>query len=249
MRIDQLCVKISRIACLQGNPSDVVMISMARHSALALVDGWACCKLCHLLRVCCKFISVPRIRSDQDVTSWSLESPSCVFLDPLGFLERRGGSKTHSFSLRFYILFLAVLSVCCCSRAFSSCSVQGLFSSWGVQASDCSGFCCRAHGLCCSTARGVFLDQESKLRPLRWQADSLPLGHCQGQPTNTLFRTRLGILDYDGHFFTRGAPGSEHPTSGPYLGTQYSSGFSRAYREKGAFLSRRCLSTSMIFAR
>ena len=113
-----------------------------------------------------------------------------------------------------------MLGVCCCSRAFCSCGLQGLFSSWGVQASACSGFCYRAHGLRCCTACGVFLDQEANLRPLRWQADSLPLGHYQGQPT-----TQLGILDYDGHFFTWGAPGSERPTSGPYLGTQYSSGF------------------------
>ena len=113
------------------------------------------------------------------------------------FLQRGRVSKTHSFSLRFYILFLTVLGVCCCSRAFCSCGVQGLFSSWGVQASACSGFCYRAHGLRCSTACGVFLDQEANLRPLRWQADSLPLGHYQGQPT-----TQLGILDYDGHFFT-----------------------------------------------
>lgn len=46
--IDQLRVKISRIACLQGNPSDVVMIWMARPSALGLDDGWARCKLCRL---------------------------------------------------------------------------------------------------------------------------------------------------------------------------------------------------------
>ena len=107
MRIDQLCVKISRIACLQGNPSDVVMISMARHSALALDDGWACCKLCHLLRVCCKFISVPRIRSDQGATSWSLESPSCVFLDPLGvfFAEGEGVKNSLLFLKILYFIF------------------------------------------------------------------------------------------------------------------------------------------------
>ena len=33
------------------------------------------------------------------------------------------------------------------------------------------------HGLSCSTARGIFLDQGSNLHPLHWQADSQPLDH------------------------------------------------------------------------
>ena len=56
-------------------------------------------------RVRCKSICVPRIRSGQGATTfWSLERPSCVFLDPLRFLFFWGeGWKAHSFSLRLYI--------------------------------------------------------------------------------------------------------------------------------------------------
>ena len=39
-------------------------------------------------------------------------------------------------------LFLAVLSLPCCTKAFSGCSKQRLFSSCGVWASHCSGFSC-----------------------------------------------------------------------------------------------------------
>ena len=44
--------------------------------------------------------------------------------------------------------FLAVLSLCCCPRDFSSCGEQELFSSCNVWASNCGGFsCCRAQAL------------------------------------------------------------------------------------------------------
>ena len=43
-----------------------------------------------------------------------------------------------------------------------------------------------AHGLSCSAACGIFLDQGSNPCSLHWQADSYPLGH-QGSP-------RLGFL-------------------------------------------------------
>ena len=44
-----------------------------------------------------------------------------------------------------------MLGLCCCSRAFSSCSEQGRLSSCSVQASHCSGFsCCRAWALECN---------------------------------------------------------------------------------------------------
>ena len=39
------------------------------------------------------------------------------------------------------------------------------------------------HGLSCSKACGIFLDQGLNLCPLHWQADSLPLSH-QGSPEN-----------------------------------------------------------------
>ena len=37
-------------------------------------------------------------------------------------------------------VFLAVLGLCC--GLFSSCSEQGLLSSWGAWASHCGGFSC-----------------------------------------------------------------------------------------------------------
>ena len=43
----------------------------------------------------------------------------------------------------------------------------------------------RAHGLSCSMACGIFLDQESNLYLLHWQVDSLPLKH-QGSPLGAL---------------------------------------------------------------
>ena len=43
-------------------------------------------------------------------------------------------------------LFLSVLGVCCCVRAFSSCDEPGPLSSWGAQASHCGCFSSAAHG-------------------------------------------------------------------------------------------------------
>ena len=73
----------------------------------------------------------------------------------------------------FYLFLLAVLGLCCCTQAFSSC---------GEQAAHCSAFsCCGARalgtrasvvvrcGLSCFIACETFLGQGSKLRPLHWQ--------------------------------------------------------------------------------
>jgi len=47
-----------------------------------------------------------------------------------------------------FFYFLAALGLHCSTRAFSSCSEQGLLSSCGVRASHCGGFsCCRAQAL------------------------------------------------------------------------------------------------------
>ena len=43
-----------------------------------------------------------------------------------------------------------------------------------------------AHGLSCSTARGIFPDQGSNPCPLHWQADPQPLRH-QGSPFSAVF--------------------------------------------------------------
>ena len=45
-------------------------------------------------------------------------------------------------------LFMAVLGLRCCVKAFSNCGEQGLLSSCGAPASHCGGFsCCRAQAL------------------------------------------------------------------------------------------------------
>ena len=43
-----------------------------------------------------------------------------------------------------------------------------------------------AHGVSCSVACGIFLDQGSNTCLLNWQVDSLPLSH-QGSPPNLEF--------------------------------------------------------------
>ena len=82
------------------------------------------------------------------------------------------------------------LDICFC-WAFSCCSALAFCSGrlltavtslvaehrlWGARASVVAlGGLCVAHGLCCFEACGIFLDQESNLHPLHWQAGSYPL--------------------------------------------------------------------------
>ena len=109
----------------------------------------------------------------------------------------------------YFILFLAVLCLCCC-LGFSLIST----SCCGVQASHCSGFSrcgaqvlgtqasvvatlrlqntgsvAVAHGLSCSVAYGIFPHQGSDPSLLDWQADSLQLSH-QGSFVQNLFKLR-----------------------------------------------------------
>ena len=102
----------------------------------------------------------------------------------------------------FIYLFLAVLGLRFCARAFSSCSKRGplfiavrgpltiapllLWSTGSRRA--CSVVV--AHGPSCSAACGILPDQGSNPRPLHWQADSQPLHH-QGSPF-----CRILILNY-----------------------------------------------------
>ena len=73
--------------------------------------------------------------------------------------------------INLFILFLAVLGLRCCTRAFSSCG-EGATLCRGAWASHCGGFsCCRAralgtrasvvvtHGLSCPVACGIFPNQ------------------------------------------------------------------------------------------
>ena len=78
--------------------------------------------------------------------------------------------------LRFVYIFLAALDLVAAHGLFSSgdtgalvvvASLVGEQRLWGAQASVVV-----AHRLCCPTARGIFPDQGSNPRPLRWQADS-----------------------------------------------------------------------------
>ena len=93
----------------------------------------------------------------------------------------------------FIILFLAVLGLRFCARAFSSCGERGpLFIAMrgpltiaaylvAEHNSRRAGSVVVAHGPSCSTAYGIVPDQGSNPCPLHWQADSQPLRH-QGSP-------------------------------------------------------------------
>ena len=54
-------------------------------------------------------------------------------------MTRASGYMTFYF-VYLFVLFLAALSLCCCTQAFSSCDESGLLCTWNVQASHCSGF-------------------------------------------------------------------------------------------------------------
>ena len=104
-----------------------------------------------------------------------------------------------------FIYLLVVLGLCCCtgfslvaaSRGHSSLWCAGFLLWWlsrcwawtlGMVASVVAvprlwstGSIVAAHGLSCSTACGILLDQGLSMRLLQWQAGSLLLGH-QGSP-------------------------------------------------------------------
>ena len=88
----------------------------------------------------------------------------------------------------FLYLFLTVLGLHFCARAFSSCSERGpLFIAVRgpllLQSTNSrrAGSVAVAHGPSCSAACGIFPDQGSNPCPLLLQADSQPLSH-QGSP-------------------------------------------------------------------
>ena len=79
---------------------------------------------------------------------------------------------------------MAVLGLRCCVQAFSSCGERGLLfvavcglliavaSLAAEHGLKSAGSVVVAHGLSCSAACGIFLDQGSNPCPLYWQADS-----------------------------------------------------------------------------
>ena len=56
--------------------------------------------------------------------------------------------SSEFFEKTLFILFLAVMCLCCCLRAFSSCSKRAVIFCCSAQASGCSAFsCCRSQAL------------------------------------------------------------------------------------------------------
>ena len=103
-----------------------------------------------------------------------------------------------------FILFMAVLGLRFCARAFSSCGLTSGGHSSSRRAglslsrplllrttgSRRAGSVIVAHGPSCSAACGIFSDQGSNPCPLHWQADSQPLCH-QGSPCLKFWSSKL----------------------------------------------------------
>ena len=117
------------------------------------------------------------------------------------FLNQKTSTGRMDF---FFTLFLAVLGLHCCVRAFSNCGEQGLYSSL-----QCAGFSfqwllgrAQALGMQASVAvvcgfgscmeGGIFLDQGSNPCPLHWQVDSKPLDY-QGELPEWILKQRSTI--------------------------------------------------------
>ena len=100
----------------------------------------------------------------------------------------------------FIYLFLAVLGLRFCVRAFSSCGKRGplfiavhgplLLRSTG---SRCAGSVVVAQGPSRSVACGILPGQGWNPCPLHWQADSQPLRH-QGSPGTSIFNLLRNLL-------------------------------------------------------
>ena len=111
--------------------------------------------------------------------------------------EVSSSSRKHLrfiFNFKKIYLFMAVLGLHCCVRAFSSCCMQGFLSSCGAWASHCSGFsCCGAHTL------GTWA------KDLRCRL-SCPVVRNLPRPWIKPMSTALA-----GTFFTAGPPGKSAP--------------------------------------
>ena len=96
------------------------------------------------------------------ISAWTMLSGLLDFYGPsaaigcVGFISHFYHSSCHLAHkesemggfLFCFVLFVAVLSLCCCAWAFSSCGERGATLCCGVKASHCGGFsCCRARAL------------------------------------------------------------------------------------------------------
>ena len=112
--------------------------------------------------------------------------PSCGFWLPVWLYSLKKIIFFLSLKILVY-LFLAVLGLCCCRQAFSSCGARPSCdgSSARGTVSRCTGSVVVALRLSCSEACGIFLDQGSNLCLLHWQVASYHLSH-QGSPNTIL---------------------------------------------------------------
>ena len=103
----------------------------------------------------------------------------------------------------YFYLFMAVLGLRFCVRAFSSCGkwgplffivVRGPLLLWSTGSRRASSVVV-AHGPSCSVACGIFPDQGLNPCPLHWQADSQPLRH-QGSPPSFLRLNNIQFCVY-----------------------------------------------------
>ena len=100
------------------------------------------------------------------------------------FLNEKTETGRMDFFFFFFTLFLAVLGLHCCVRAFSNGGAQGLYSSLqcpgflfrgllgGAQALGVQASVAVVCGFGSCMAGGIFLDQGSNPCPLHWQVDS-----------------------------------------------------------------------------
>ena len=87
-----------------------------------------------------------------------------------------------AFSLCMYVcMYVWLRLVFATARGLSLVAVSGGHSCCGTRALGTRASAVVAHGLSCSAARGILLEQRSNPCPLHWQADSHPLRH-QGAP-------------------------------------------------------------------